>query len=142
MAAVHRFAAALVVVLVVATGVPAAAAEPGFAGRWVSDSARDSGFGYTLKLKKSSRTGADYAGTLRFSYPDGRIGSTVRVLGNGMGNSLVLTARDGSFDRSGRTLRAELDPRTGAMTFMNCMERLRLVMPWALDSDCVLRPAR
>ena len=128
--------------LLVAGGSSAASAEPGFAGRWVSESQRQSGFGYALTLKPATNSSADYIGILRFSYPDGRIGSTVRVTGNGMANSLVLTARDGSFDRSGRTLRATVDPGSGDMTFVNCQERLRLVMSWALDTDCVLRRSR
>jgi len=122
--------------------MPVASADPGFAGRWVSESQRQSGFGYALSLKPATNSSADYIGILRFSYPDGRVGSTVRVTGNGMGNSLVLTARDGSFDRSGRTLRATVDPGSGDMTFVNCQERLRLVMSWALDTDCVLRRSR
>lgn len=138
----RRLPAALVVVLVLATGVPTVAAEPDHAGRWVSDSRRDSGFGYVLTLKRSAVQAADYAGSLRFFYPDGRVGSTVRVVANGMGETVVLTARSGSFDRSGRTLRATIDPRSGEMTFVNCQERLRLVMSWALDSDCVLRRTR
>ncbi|MFM8239509.1 MAG: hypothetical protein ACKOAW_04240, partial [Actinomycetota bacterium] len=95
-----------------------------------------------LTLKRSTVQAADYAGSLRFFYPDGRVGSTVRVVANDVGETLVLTARSGSFDRSGRTLRATIDPRSGEMTFVNCEERLRLVMSWALDSDCVLRRTR
>lgn len=85
---------------------------------------------------------AQYTGCLRFFSPDRRVGSTVRVIATGISETIVLTARSGSFDRSGRTLRATTDPRTGAMTFANCQERLQLVMSWALDSDCVLRRTR
>lgn len=140
----RRGVLAILAVTAVAVLLPApvSTAAPGMAGIWVSDSRRDSGFGYTLTLKAKGLPSADYAGTLTFNYPDGRVGSSVRVLANAMGGSLVLTARDGSFDRSGRTLRATVDPRSGAMTFVNCAERLRLVMSWALDSDCVLRLSR
>ena len=139
---VLRVIAGLCVVVVVA-GLPGTVgADTGMAGTWISDSRRDSGFGYVLSLKATSNAAADYAGVLTFKYPDGRVGSSVRVLANGMGSSLVLTARDGSFDRSGRTLRATVDSHTGALTFVNCAERLRLVMSWALDTDCVLRRSR
>lgn len=116
-----------------------ASASQSHAGRWVSDSKSQSGFGYILRLKPGTPKASGYTGVLRFSYPDGRIGSSVLVTAHGQGDRLVIKARDGSFDRSGRTLRASVDPRTGSMTLVNCQQRLRLVMSWALDTDCVLR---
>lgn len=55
-----------------------------------------------------------------------------------MGDRVILTAREGRFDRSGRTVSARLDGR-GTLVLTNCLDRLQQVMSWDLASDCTLR---
>jgi hypothetical protein len=55
-----------------------------------------------------------------------------------MGDNVVITAREGRFDKSGRTISARLD-RSGALVLTNCLNRLQQVMSWDLASDCTLR---
>jgi hypothetical protein len=115
-----------------------AAAEPSLAGRWDSDSLRDNGIGYFAQLRPAP--GGGYIGFLRFAYRDGRLEPKMRITARQLGNVVTLTAREGTFDRSGTMLRGVIDRRTGALTLTNCADRLRQVMSWDLDSDCVLRP--
>jgi hypothetical protein len=57
------------------------------------------------------------------------------------GDSVVITARKGTFDRSGRTIIARVD-NGGTMVLTNCLDRLQQVMSWDLGSDCTLRLQR
>ena len=51
---------------------------------------------------------------------------------------VILTAREGRFDKAGRTITARLDGR-GTLALTNCLDRLQQVMSWDLASDCTLR---
>ncbi len=134
-------ALALILGLPALSGSPAAAAD-GLAGRWVSDSLRDNRIGYYLVLRPAPGRSGDYVGRLRFERQDGsrdsRIPVAARVVGK---NWLIVTARQGSFDRGGRTLKARLDGR-GTLILTNCLSRLQQVMSWDLASDCTLRRQR
>ena len=127
--------AALVVIALPSSATSAGAAER-LGGRWVSDSLRDNGIGYYLVLRPTSdRT---YAGQLRFQYRDGRRNAPMPVSVVVTGGDAIITAREGRFDKSGRTLRARIDS-SRVLTLVNCSERLSLVMSWDLASDCTLR---
>ena len=58
-----------------------------------------------------------------------------------VGDEVVVTARDGRFDRAGRTMRGQLRG-DGTLVLTNCLDRLRQVMSWDLASDCTLRLQR
>jgi hypothetical protein len=120
---------------------PAAATEGDLAGRWVSDSLRDNRIGYYLVLRDAPGRSPAYVGHLRFERQDGSREARIPVSVTLAGDQVVFTARGGSFDRAGRTMRARLDG-TGTLVLTNCLDRLRQVMSWDLASDCTLRRQR
>lgn len=120
---------------------PAAATEGELAGRWVSDSLRDNRIGYFLVLREAPGRSPGYVGHLRFERQDGSREARIPVSMTLAGDQVVITARDGSFDRAGRTMRARLE-RTDTLVLTNCLDRLRQVMSWDLASDCTLRLQR
>ncbi|MDP5095262.1 MAG: hypothetical protein NWQ12_05295 [Candidatus Nanopelagicales bacterium] len=116
-----------------------AQASPDLTGRWATDSLRDNRIGYFLVLRPGPSTSQPYVGYLRFEYQDGRRNAKMPVTARVVGEDVIIATRSGTFDKSGRALRADFNPRTMSLTLTNCTARLRLVMPWALESDCVLR---
>lgn len=120
----------------------AAQAKTDLTGRWVSDSLRDNRIGYYLVLRPGRTAVMEYIGNLRFEFRDGRRNARIPVRAQVIGDDVFITARKGTYDRAGRVLRAEIDPRTGALRLTNCLQRLRLVMANGLDSDCVFRLSR
>lgn len=130
---------ALLVVPALAVGTaPSAGAAPGLSGRWVSDSLRDNRIGYYLVLRAAPDGSAGYVGHLRFERQSGDRGARMPVSATVMGDRVILTAREGRFDGSGRTASARLDGR-GTLVLTNCLDRLEQVMSWDLASDCTLR---
>ena len=119
-------------------GVQSPAAAADLSGRWVSDSLRDNRIGYFLVLRPARDGAPGYIGHLRFERQDGSRDRRLPVAVTVMGDRVVITARDGRFDRAGRTLSARLDGG-GALVLTNCLERLQQVMSWDLASDCTLR---
>lgn len=130
----------LLVVLSLSVSTPARA-EVDLAGRWDSDSLRDNRIGYFMELSPVPGSSDAYIGTLRFAYRDGRRGSVTPIRIARAGDSLRITARRGSFDRTSGVLTAALDSDGPSITLTNCRSRLRLVMARDLDSDCTFRPA-
>lgn len=122
---------------VVAPG--AVQASPDLTGRWATDSLVENRIGYFLVLRPGPSTSQPYVGYLRFEYQDGRRNAKMPVTARVVGDAVIIATRSGTFDKSGRALRADFNPRTMSLTLTNCTARLRLVMPWALESDCVLR---
>ena len=120
---------------------PASAANANLSGRWVSDSLRDNRIGYFLVLRPAPEGPSSYVGHLRFERQDGRRDVRMPVTAVAVGDRIVITAREGRFDRAGRTISARLDAR-GALELTNCLERLQQVMSWDLASDCTLRRQR
>ena len=130
-------ASCLVAGLTLVAGPPAAA-DVGLAGRWVSDSLRDNRIGYYLVLREDSGRAAGLVGHLRFQRQDGSREARIPVSVARAGDQVIITARAGSFDRGGRTIRGRFDG-SGALVLTNCLDRLRQVMSWDLASDCTLR---
>lgn len=126
--------------LLLAAG-PATATEGDLTGRWVSDSLRDNRIGYFLVLREAPGRTPGYVGQLRFERQDGSREARIPVRATVAGDQVVITARDGSFDRAGRTIRARLDG-SGTLVLTNCLDRLRQVMSFDLASDCTLRIQR
>ena len=120
-------------------GAPPAVAAPDLSGRWVSDSLRDNRIGYYLVLREAPGRAVGYVGHLRFERQSGQRDSRIPVSVSVMGDNVVITAREGRFDKSGRTISARLH-RSGALVLTNCLDRLQQVMSWDLASDCTLRP--
>jgi hypothetical protein len=118
-----------------ALAAPQATAAQDLSGRWESDSLRDNRIGYFLVLRESP-TG--YVGQLRFQRQDGSREARIRVSLTRSGDQVVIIARDGRFDREGRTMRGELRG-DGTLVLTNCLDRLQQVMSWDLASDCTLR---
>jgi hypothetical protein len=118
--------------------VPAASADPGLAGRWVSDSLRDNRIGYFMVLREAPGRAPGYVGHLRFERQDGGKGVRMPVAVTFAGGRVIITAREGRFDRAGRTISGQLVGR-GSLTLTNCLDRLQQVMSWDLASDCTLR---
>jgi hypothetical protein len=116
----------------------ATAASDRLAGTWVSDSLRDNRIGYYLVLRDAPGRAVGYVGHLRFQRQDGSREPRMRVTAAVSASGIVITAREGSFDRAGRTLIGRLDGR-GTLVLTNCSDRLRQVMSWDLASDCTLR---
>ena len=142
---VSRISAALTAALI-ATGAcavcaPVAHAAPDLSGRWISDSLRDNRIGYYLALREAPSDGPGYVGQLRFQRQDGSRDARIPVTVTHVGAEIVITARDGRFDRAGRTMRGQLRG-DGTLVLTNCLERLRQVMSWDLASDCTLRLQR
>lgn len=129
-------AASAPALLVVAA--PSAGAAPDLSGRWVSDSLRDNRIGYYLVLRAAPDGSAGYVGHLRFERQSGAREPRMPVSVTVMGDRMILTAREGRFDKAGRTISARLDSR-GALVITNCLDRLQQVMSWDLASDCTLR---
>ena len=117
---------------------PPAVAAPDLSGRWVSDSLRDNRIGYYLVLRDAPGRAVGYVGHLRFERQSGQRDPRIRVSVTLVGDNVVITAREGRFDKSGRTNSARLD-RSGALVLTNCLDRLQQVMSWDLASDCTLR---
>lgn len=130
---VSALAPALLVV-----AAPSAGAAPDLSGRWVSDSLRDNRIGYYLVLRATPDGSAGYVGHLRFERQSGERGARMPLSATVMGDRVILTAREGRFDKSGRTISARLDGR-GMLVLTNCQGRLQQVMSWDLASDCTLR---
>ena len=120
------------------TAAPGAAAAPDLAGRWISDSLSDNRIGYFLVLREAPGGASGYVGHLRFERQSGQRDPRMPVTAVVLRDRVVITARDGKFDRAGRTISARLDSR-GALVLTNCLERLQQVMSWDLASDCTLR---
>lgn len=133
--------AAVALAASVCLSVPAASATQDLSGRWVSDSLRDNRIGYFLVLRSAPQGPTSYVGHLRFERQDGRRDVRMPVTAIAVGDRIVITAREGRFDRAGRTISARLDGR-GALELTNCLERLQQVMSWDLASDCTLRRQR
>lgn len=133
-------AAAVVPVLIV-SAAPGAAAAPDMSGRWVSDSLRDNRIGYFLTLRAAPDGATGYVGHLRFERQDGQRDARMPVAVTVAGDRVVITSREGRFDRAGRTIAARLEGR-GTLVLTNCLDRLQQVMSWDLASDCTLRLQR
>ena len=132
----------LAALLITSAGVVAPGAvqaSPDLTGRWATDSLVENRIGYFLVLRPGPSTSHPYVGYLRFEYQDGRRNAKMPVTARVVGDGVIIATRSGTFDKSGRALRADFNPRTMSLTLTNCTARLRLVMPWALESDCVLR---
>ena len=133
--------ATAVVPALVVGAAPSAGAAPDLSGRWVSDSLRDNRIGYYLVLRAAPEGSAGYVGHLRFERQSGERGARMPLSATVVGDRVVLTAREGRFDRSGRAISARLDGR-GVLVLTNCLDRLQQVMSWDLASDCTLRLKR
>lgn len=133
-------AAALTPALLVGPA-PAAGAAADLSGRWVSDSLRDNRIGYYLVLRHAPGETSGYVGHLRFERQSGDRDARMPLTATVVGDRVILTARAGRFDRTGRTISARLDG-TGALVLTNCLDRLQQVMSWDLASDCTLRLKR
>lgn len=134
-------AAALAISAVIVAPPTSAAPDPStldLSGRWVSDSLRDNRIGYFLVLREAPGSAPGYLGHLRFERQSGQRDPRILVSATVVGDGLVITTRKGTFDRAGRALVGRLDSR-GTLVLTNCLERLRQVMSWDLDSDCTLR---
>ena len=127
-------------VLIPFTGQAAAADVS--TGRWDSNSLRDNRIGYFMTLKSSPISEDSYSGVLRFAYRDGRKGPRMPFTATIQGDEVVMRAKKGRFDRGRGSLRGELSSDGSTLTLTNCQDRLRLVMSWALDSDCVFTASR
>jgi hypothetical protein len=115
-----------------------ASADAGLSGRWVSDSLRDNRIGYYLVLREAPGSAPGYVGQLRFQRQDGSREARMPISVTRVGDQVVVTARDGRFDRAGRTMRGQLRG-DGTLVLTNCADRLQQVMSWDLASDCTLR---
>ena len=127
-------------VLIPFTGQAAAADVS--TGRWDSNSLRDNRIGYYMTLKSSPIGEDTYSGVLRFAYREGRKGPRMPFTATIQGDEVVMRAKKGRFDRGRGSLRGELSSDGSTLTLTNCQDRLRLVMSWALDSDCVFTASR
>lgn len=137
----QAFSCVLAVALAALVAPGAAHASPDVGGRWDSNSLRDNRIGYYLVLKPSLASDGEYSGLIRFEYRDGRRGPRMPFLATVDGAEIAITARQGRFDRGRGVLRGEFSRDGSSLTLTNCQDRLRLVMPRALDSDCVFAPA-
>jgi len=130
--------AAVVAAAAFTGSAPVALAAPDLSGRWISDSLRDNRIGYYLVLRDAPRSAPGYVGQLRFQRQDGSRDARIPVTVTRVGDEVVITARDGRFDRAGRTMRGQLRG-DGTLVLTNCLARLQQVMSWDLGSDCTLR---
>ncbi len=133
--------AAVIAAAVFAGSAPVAHAASDLSGRWVSDSLRDNRIGYYMALRKMPGDDPGYVGQLRFQRQDGSRDARMPISVTRVGDEVVVTARDGRFDRAGRTMRGQLRG-DGTLVLTNCLDRLRQVMSWDLASDCTLRLQR
>lgn len=135
------FMCTLVALVLTVVSAPAVQAADDLSGRWDSNSLRDNRIGYYLTLKSDQSDNDTYSGVLRFAYRDGRKGPVMPFAATIRGDEIVMRAKKGRFDRVRGALRGEFSPDGSSLTLTNCQDRLRLVMPRALDSDCVFAPA-
>jgi hypothetical protein len=138
MRTLSRALAAAGAVGLLSVAAPPAVAAPDLSGRWVSDSLRDNRIGYYLVLREAPGRAVGYVGHLRFERQSGQRDPRIPVSVTVAGDTVVIAAREGRFDKSGRTISARLD-RSGALVLTNCLNRLQQVMSWDLASDCTLR---
>jgi hypothetical protein len=132
---------AVTIALVLATATaPLTHAQPELPRVWHSDSLRDNNIGYHFTLKPVAESPDRYTGMFRFTHRDGRRVAPVPITLTRNGRQVVLRATKGSFDRSAGPLRGRLSADGTKLRLTNCQARLRLVMSFALDSDCVFRP--
>ena len=89
-------------------------------------------------LRAAPDGSAGYVGHLRFERQSGERGARMPLSATVVGDRVILTAREGRFDKAGRTITARLDGR-GTLALTNCLDRLQQVMSWDLASDCTLR---
>jgi hypothetical protein len=126
--------------LVTATA-PTAHAQPEMPSTWHSNSLRDNDIGYHFDLTPVAGSPDRYTGVFRFTHRDDRRVAPVPITLTRNGRQVTLRATKGSFDRSAGPLRGRLSADGTKLRLTNCQARLRLVMSFALDSDCVFRPA-
>lgn len=138
MRTLHTLLAAALASALLVGAAPSAGAAPDLSGRWVSDSLRDNRIGYFLVLRPAPEGTAGYVGHLRFERQSGERGDRMPVAVTVSGSRVVITAREGRFDRAGRTISGRMDGR-GTLVLTNCLDRLQQVMSWDLASDCTLR---
>ena len=127
--------------LVPLAAAPAALADSGVARTWHSDSLRDNSVGYWFEVTPVSGSDDTFTGTLRFTYRDGRGGSTTPIAMTIDRTRMTMQARQGAFDRSRGPLRGVMNAARTELRLTNCQARLRLVMANDLASDCTFRPA-
>ena len=139
--AVRILVAAAVTLMTVGVGAPAVQAETTMPSTWHSNSLRDNDIGYHFTITPVSGTSDRYTGTFRFTHRDGRRVAAVPITMVRRGDQVTFRATRGSFDRAAGPLRGVMNSRGDELTLTNCQARLRLVMSFALDSDCVFRPA-
>lgn len=120
---------------------PVAQAQPELPLAWHSNSLRDNDIGYHFTLTPVPGTSDRYTGTFMFTHRDGRRVADVPITMVRRGDQVTFRATRGSFDRSAGPLRGVMNSRGTELALTNCQARLRLVMSFALDSDCVFRPA-
>jgi hypothetical protein len=133
----------LVALLAMAPHSTAAPWEPDqqvLAALWQSDSLRDNRIGYHFDLAPVAGSATTYQGTLRFTYRDGRQAPATPIEMTVKGTRVTLVATRGTFDKSAGPLHGVLNGSRTKLTLTNCQARLRLVMSFDLDSDCVFRP--
>lgn len=120
---------------------PLAHADSDMPSTWHSNSLRDNDIGYHFTITAVPGSVDRYTGTFRFTHREGRRVADVPVTMVRRGDQVTFRPVRGSFDRSAGPLRGEMNARGDEITLTNCQARLRLVMSFALDSDCVFRPA-
>lgn len=118
-----------------------AQAEPAMPSAWHSNSLRDNDIGYHFTITPVPGSADRYTGSFKFTHRDGRRVADVPITMVRRGDQVTFRATRGSFDRSAGPLRGVMNARSDELTLTNCQARLRLVMSFALDSDCVFRPA-
>lgn len=121
---------------------PAAQAEPEMPSTWHSDSLRDNDIGYHFDVSAVPGSPDRFTGMFRFTHRDGRRVAALPITMTRDDRDVTLRTTKGSFDRSPGPLRGRLSADGTKLTLTNCQARLRLVMSFALDSDCVFRPAK
>lgn len=139
--AVRILVAAAVALMTVGVGAPAVQAETAMPSTWHSNSLRDNDIGYHFTITPVAETPDRYTGTFRFTHRDGRRVAAVPITMVRRGDQVTFRTTRGSFDRAAGPLRGVMNSRGDELTLTNCQARLRLVMSFALDSDCVFRPA-
>ena len=137
----NRLLGCLGTALLVAAIPTAAHASDTVHGRWDSNSLRDNRIGYYLTLKPSSIALDDYSGVVQFTYRDGRKGPRMPFTATKRDSIIRMKTESGRFDKDRGPLRGEFSADGGTLMLSNCQDRLRLVMPRALDSDCVFQRA-
>lgn len=138
----RRITAVAAALILATTTAPMAHAQSEMPSTWHSDSLRDNDIGYHFTLRPVAGSPDRYTGTFRFTHRDGRRVAPVPITLTREGRRVILRATKGSFDRSAGPLRGRLSADGTRLRLTNCQARLRLVMSFALDSDCVFRPAR